>query len=384
MLESRHPKGSGKATLTMDPQMKPARDRRLKLLLCSGEPKETACLVIRVVSPLRRDSLMEIRHAQLESIREQVAWADAILIQRNFPSSALRKRRMLRRVYASGKPILYETDDNLLKISPDNPHFADHKDGWPFLRRALRRAHALIVSTPRLASELGGFKPCIVVPNLLDDALWMPHPVSVPKEPVVIGFAGTMTHGEDLRLCLPALLKLAEEHGDGVCFVFMGCILPELEALSNVQFIPFDADYATYVQTIRTMGIQIGIAPLVDSEFNRAKSAIKWMEMSMCGIAGVYADLDPYRDVVRSGETGLLAGQDWMQWYAALDLLVRDPDLRCRIASRAQAEVIESHTLTAKGALFPQVIRNLVSNLENAPRDFSGGFWQRVLNFFWL
>src|SRR5262249_58233502 len=61
---------------------------------------------------------------------------------------------------------------------------------------------------------------------------------------------------------------------------------------------------AEYLSFLR--GLDVGLAPLLPSDFNRARSDLKYLEYAAHGVAGVYADLEPFRGSVRDGETGLL------------------------------------------------------------------------------
>lgn len=362
-----------------------AGTEHMRLLVCSSEPQGSSCNVLRIASPLQCDPDIEVRWIDLDTARIDVDWADAILVQRSFPTRSLAKRAALRRIYASGKPVFYELDDNLFETPESNPNYLLHKGALPYLRRILERAHVLIVSTDTLAAQIGkGTKECLVLPNLLDDSIWGPVPPAVREGPVTIGFAGSPTHGEDLMICLPALKRLAEEHGDGVRFLFMGCSLPEPELLPNSTSLPFQESYEAYARAIMDAGIDVGIAPLVDTPFNRSKSAIKWMEMSMCGIAGVYADLEPYRVVVDHGRNGLLAGPDWEEWHRCLDRLVRDTALRRKMAEESQRDVLSRHV--AKGercVAFARALRAHASRLRSSPEAARLGWVDAVRNFLW-
>ncbi len=84
--------------------------------------------------------------------------------------------------------------------------------------------------------------------------------------------------------------------------------------------------------------LDIGIAPLQDTGFNRCRSDVKFLEFALHGAAPVVQDLAPYSGTVRHGETGLLVdGPDAL--VAALDQLIAAPALRAAIAARAQAYV---------------------------------------------
>jgi tetratricopeptide (TPR) repeat protein len=65
---------------------------------------------------------------------------------------------------------------------------------------------------------------------------------------------------------------------------------------------------------------------------------VKFREYAARGVAGVYADLEPYRGSVRDGDTGLLY-RSGPELLACLDRLADDPSLRHAIRARAHAHV---------------------------------------------
>ena len=80
----------------------------------------------------------------------------------------------------------------------------------------------------------------------------------------------------------------------------------------------------------------MGLCLLLDTEWNRCRSDVKWLEYAGHRVASLCADLQPYADV-RDGETGLLYHHP-DQLAAHLDMLLGDEALRRRIADRASEE----------------------------------------------
>jgi hypothetical protein len=83
----------------------------------------------------------------------------------------------------------------------------------------------------------------------------------------------------------------------------------------------------------------IGIAPLVDSEFTRSKSHIKWMEYSMYKIPTIASQVYPYFmnsfgiDTIKHEETGLLVKPS--EWFDALEDLILHKDKRKKLGENA-------------------------------------------------
>jgi glycosyltransferase involved in cell wall biosynthesis len=93
----------------------------------------------------------------------------------------------------------------------------------------------------------------------------------------------------------------------------------------------------------------IGLAPLLDEPFNRAKSELHWLEYAMAGAPTIVSGMEgpgPY-DVVRSGVDGLVASSP-SDWERHLRSLASSPDLRLEIATRARERVLAEYTVSAR------------------------------------
>jgi glycosyltransferase involved in cell wall biosynthesis len=78
----------------------------------------------------------------------------------------------------------------------------------------------------------------------------------------------------------------------------------------------------------------IGIAPLADTAFNQARSAVKLREYAAAGVPWLASARGPYAGLGR--EQGGMLVEDG-DWYAALDQLIRSPLQRMRLRRRAKA-----------------------------------------------
>lgn len=275
--------------------------------------------------------------------------ADCILVQRFFPSQ--QTTPILEAIFASGKPVVYDTDDDLTNVPPEHPFFPRMAAITPCIIDTARRASLVTVSTPILAEVFGHFASRVrVLPNFLPDRLW--RPVPPPDRTVAaIGFAATPSHAPDLARLEPALSRLCASPDFSGRFIFYGC-LPSAGSFPTATRLPFAPDYAAYAVKLPRLSMAIGLAPLADTTFNRAKSAVKWQEYAAIGAAGIYADLPPYQAVVEDGQTGLLVGPDPEAWAEAVARLTRDAHFRRHLAQNAREALDRSHRLSDQAALY--------------------------------
>ncbi|NMG64458.1 glycosyltransferase [Azoarcus indigens] len=337
----------------------------------STDALDSACARLRLADPIRSAGLVLNWHARIgkdsmEINLKGLEQADLIVIQRAFPR-ATGVETLLDTLFSLGIPVIYETDDLLTGIPGDNPMADYSEEAADILVALMQRCCALTVSTPALAGHYRHYNPKVhVQPNPIDEQIWTARPPAVkPNRRLRVGFAGSATHVSDLRLVEEALLEILARHGDEVELCLFGCATERLASQPGVLTIGGGLPYAAYAETLCQLQVDIGIAPLVDTPFNQAKSDIKWLEYSMAGIAGIYSRLPPYGQIA-DGETGLLVGKEPAEWVAALERLLQDHALRHRIASQAQREVLAQRTMAQAG-------KNLASIYEQIILEHSHG-----------
>jgi GT2 family glycosyltransferase/glycosyltransferase involved in cell wall biosynthesis len=328
-----------------------AQPTRIHVAVLSFDEIHTNCAGLRLLEPLLRLPEIELTWAVHIANRrgafdtEAMRKADLFVIQRMLPCPGT--ETTLAGVFKMGTPIIYEVDDLLMEMPPNNPNHEFSMQCRPFVLDVMQKAAAITVSTEALKAELLRWNPNIyVLPNLIDERLWS-QTQRTHAGPVVIGFTGTSTHGDDLRMIEDAFIQISAKHGQGVAFQFMGCVTDRLARLPGAQVADFTPDYESFARALQTTPMDIAVVSLEDNLFNRCKSNIKWLEYSACGIAGVYSDLPPYNSCIRHGQTGLLVGNRVQDWFQAIDTLVTNASLRRAIAQQARQEVLSDYTLAS-------------------------------------
>jgi glycosyltransferase involved in cell wall biosynthesis len=347
-----------------------------RVALLSREPTGHACPYLRLHSPLAALSAsgeIELSHPAGINRRyvlldpEPVLDADVIVTQRFFPVGLFEPAVMpvLARTDAAR---IHDLDDLITDLPPGHPREGEVDAELYAVRACLLGADLVTTPSPVLADALRaeGIEAVRVIPNAIDPADWPGlDPATRPDggdgrsgPPVRIGWVGTSTHGPDLELVVPAFRALLERFGSRIEIELRGIEAPaSLAADPRLIVRPdYEYDYRRYASDLATSSFDLAVVPLRDHPFNRAKSAIKWLEWSAVGVAGVYADLPPYADVVEPGHTGFLAGSDPEEWTAILTALVTDPRRRRDAATAAWTAVRSTHTVTHTRALWLEAL----------------------------
>jgi len=197
--------------------------------------------------------------------------------------------------------------------------------------------------------------------------------------PLRIGyFSGTNTHDADWAVVEPAVVRILEAHPE--VELWIGGLLttgPALEEFEDrVRRLPFLPWYAL---PARLRQLDVNLAPLVlESTFNEAKSAIKWLEAALVETPTVASPTEPFREAIEHGRTGLLASTP-DEWFAAIDQLLGDALLRRRLGSAARREALLRWGPHTQAARYVDVLRGAARvRREQGPRQPSD--WVPVMD----
>ena len=282
--------------------------------------------------------------------RAAIAESDVILLFRSYTPESL---ELLRYAKQRGKLVIYSTDDDFLALDPASPlgrvhHLPANRNAYDGL---FREADLVWLFTEEMHRRYGPLNPTVIV-GRLPCGVEHNHP-SVPSrvatgndEPCVIGYGSSTPHREEWQFLVPPLHRLLERYGSKVRIELVNAPA-DLLPYPNVQVLPAFDDLQAYYAYLRGPRWAIGLAPLKDTAFNRAKTNNKYREYAGLGVAGIYSDVPVYADCVHHGETGYLTSYDEGRIYEAMCTLVEQPALRAHIARAALQDAASRYTLRA-------------------------------------
>jgi glycosyltransferase involved in cell wall biosynthesis len=151
-----------------------------------------------------------------------------------------------------------------------------------------------------------------------------------PHDGLVIGWAAWVDHQHDWKeLGLHAVFTRLLERHPRLRVESVGLIDLQLprERYVRSDAVPFEQLGRQLVR------FDIGIAPIVDHAFNRARSNIKVKEYAAAGVPWLASPIGPYADLGEK-QGGRLVPDDG--WERALDELIRTDRLRRKLAKRGR------------------------------------------------
>jgi hypothetical protein len=318
------------------------RGRLNVTLVLRSAAKPTSSTYIRLYSPMARPAFAQ--RVGLDVVDEKSMWissrATVCIVQRTAFSKRSAARAFLAEARRRGCVVVVDSDDAFSALDPDHPQYELQAKRAAILDAVMQEADEVWLSTDELSSAHGDL-PAHVVRNTLDLGLWRPDAVPAPlagAAPLRILYMGTTTHDGDFALIAPVLDRLhASRPGEfEVVMVGVGRGLPEKPWMDVLK--PPDGAYPHFVPWLAAQGpFDIGISPLVDSTFNRAKSDIKCLDYLALGARPVVSDVVPYQVAELDGLVDRV-DNDPDRWYAVLERLVDDREqLRTDVDGRRAA-----------------------------------------------
>jgi glycosyltransferase involved in cell wall biosynthesis len=285
-----------------------------------------------------------------------------------------------------GKIVVGEVDDDYVNLSPDHPAYLATKKHPHFNRlwmlNTFRACDAITVTTPQLKRVYSEINPNVhVLPNALNWEMWkdVTPQYEIERKRVRIGWMGdSYWRPRDVSLLAECVGPFLSDHPE-VDFVAAGNNEDVFEKLGvpeqrrvSYQGVPFrarpDLTDLSGLPTI-TATMDIGLVPLVLSDFNQAKSCLKGMEYAACGIPCVASPTEPYREWVEHGVNGFLARTP-AEWRQALEALL-DSETRRRMGEAARAKA-KRHTIQKRWKEWANLYLSLRhSRVPYIPGDFS-------------
>lgn len=279
------------------------------------------------------------------------------------------------------KTVLYDIDDLVIdtRYTDQIPYLdqmsSEERQAYDAnvtnMGRLLAMCDGAVTTTEALAAELSAYVPEVMINrNVASEEMVMlsvkgntlehrknskekayMEGINAPKyikntdKKVSLGyFSGSITHNDDFAMILPVLRDLLDQYPALELHLVGELTLPEeLKACRNqvIQH-PF-VDWRSLPELIA--GVDINLAPVRDTLFNRAKSENKWVEAALVQVPTVASDVGAFHSEIQHGVTGYLCSSE-ADWKNVLRFLIEQPQERRKTGHRAFSHCME-HCLTS-------------------------------------
>lgn len=288
-------------------------------------------------------------------------------------------KEILDNIHKMGAKIIWEADDALLDTyGKERKNLMQHNEkGRNFTIETIKAVDAITVTNERLKKNYARFTdaPIYVLPNYIDYDWYGKDTLDIERttDEVRIGWFGSQGHLEDLQMITPVLGRLLDKYPQ-LKFVYCGFggmssdkkvtevgwgedVFRDLPRDRREFYIGVDDWF--WPMKHRTLDLDIGIAPLIDDEFNWCKTPIKWMEYSILGTPSVCSPA-LYKPFVTEGKDGFIAN-DLAEWEEKISRLIENPLLRKEIGENAQKRMLEEYNIDDHWTKWLDVYKEVMS-----------------------
>ena len=332
-------------------------------------------------------------------------WPDTVIFGRTYPSQ-LDPIKWMREYRRLGKRVLYDMDDDFWQVAKDNPSANVSnalKDQYEGL---IKECDAVITPSAVLAKKFKKYfkKPIFIAPNGVDiNDVYRERPHEHEGN-LIIGYMGAASHWKDLQLIGEVIDKLSEKYDfvftiygitgepmEAAMYAYQKYLSMNLQPEKNAYF-RSALDFYAQLKRIRMWHIpfmppelhasvlsradfDIGLAPLEDTEFNRGKSNIKFLEYVAVGTVCLASDVTPYAECVN-----YKAKNTFDDWYKKLEKLITDAKFREKILNEQKRFVADNYSLESIGLEWEKACQREsdgppVSNQKKKIMDKIKDFW---------
>jgi len=309
--------------------------------------------ILKPLQSLERQRLVKIRVAVTFinhlNFKRDIFWSDIVIFCRNCEFQEL---ELLYYAKKNAKKIIYELDDNFFEIPLKTDIGIYHRSVQRLhvVRRFIELSDEVRIYSSHLKKIIEQFTDSAKI-NLIKsyfdhDAIKLLTKDKKDKNQIRIAYpTGRIDDPALENIIFLAIRKIMIEYSDTVIFYIWRKSIPaELNNLPNLVKMEQSISYKDFIEKFYMLDIDIGLAPVLDHPFYWSKTNNKYREYAGCGISGVYSNVPPYSNSVKNKVNGILVENTIDNWYAGINILINDKNLRNSISQKSFLDTIQNYS----------------------------------------
>lgn len=262
-----------------------------------------------------------------------------------------------------GKRTILDFDDALFTFGEPGVQSA-HRNlnrwfGYPVLDFMIKDSDAITVGSSYLAEYAYKLNRDVhIIPTAIDTTIFRPLPRDENTVPVIGWVGNAPNHIHNLELVVEPLREVAKGHRikfsvvSGLGDHRIENMFPSTERVA----VDYGLNTMTRPELVPALinDFDIALCPLRDTPFFRGTCAMKGITCMAMGIPVVASPVGEYRNLIRDGENGFLAGSS-EEWVQKVEMLIGDKGLRERIGREGLRTVQEGYSLERVGKRFAEL-----------------------------
>ena len=241
---------------------------------------------------------------------------------------------------ASIKKIIFFMDDDLLDFNASSNmvwHYRYKILKLSVLKARWLRTHnaEVWVSTPFLLNKYADWYPKLIQPFSF-------QPIN---DSCRVFYHGSFTHRAEVNWLRPIIEEVLKKNAR-IAFDIVGDkeVFKLYKGLPRVTTI-HPMKWPAYKQFTNDCKGSIGLAPLLDNVFNKARSHVKFLDFTRNDAVGIYSEGSEYAKVVAHGQHGIILPLKADQWVSSILSLANDSEKRQWMLKNAKERIKElDHT----------------------------------------
>jgi hypothetical protein len=147
---------------------------------------------------------------------------------------------------------------------------------------------------------------------------------------------GSPAHEHCLNSIIDPIQAILKRYPNSKLILFGHCNRAAWDGFPSVEFIE-PVLFSKFYQRLNAIGHDVVLTPLIDSVFNRSRSAVRYYESAMCWKSAVCvaSKEGAFADEIEDGRTGMLF-RSQEELYHKVSLLIERPELRHSIAAQGR------------------------------------------------
>lgn len=193
-------------------------------------------------------------------------------------------------------------------------------------------------------------KNVCVIPTTIDTSYHYPHKTIKEEKKIRIGWTGTITTNNHLKLLFPVLAEIKKKYPQ-----------VELVMISNVpikdeqlEIIYIKWDITKEIEDLSSF--DIGIMPLPDDEWAKGKCGFKGLQYMALEIPTIMSPVGVNAEIIQDGENGFLATSE-TDWIEKLSRLIESEELREKIGRAGRNTVVDRYSIDANRERFLKILQ---------------------------
>lgn len=259
------------------------------------------------------------------------------------------------------KFIVYDIDDNFFAISLNTPVGVYHRHFTRLLivEQFLQNADLVRVYSKEMFEIASKYNEnVLLVKSYFDSSLVRGLVINNRSSMVKIAYPTGRLDDPDLNKILVTTLNTILKNNDNVELHFWGKKPAGISDHHIVVHKPI-MNYEKFVKYFFRLGIDIGLAPIINDQFHRSKSNNKYREFGGAKVSGIYSNVTPYNDCIQDGVNGLLVDNTVQSWVNGLQRLINDPNLRIKISENSNIDVLMNYSFENTVNVWDSIISNV-------------------------